>query len=99
MELTQTRASAVAEAPSVSPELAEEVAWRPRHIKRRRGIMAVKHTDVYCRILLLESTNDMDSSVRPLTPDPEDRAMSKRAWEKSMQAWRQAVKEHGRWSM
>ena len=56
-----------------------------RHAKRFAGLCAVKKTPAYIITTLRQRQ-------RPTSPDPYDDRVSKRAWEKSMQQWRSALR-------
>ena len=60
----------------------EEVVWGRRHAKRSAGVDAVKRSADYMCLI------DRAIQPRPTTPDPLDRQVSKRRWERSVQAWR-----------
>jgi hypothetical protein len=60
---------------------ARESVWRRREAKRRAAVEAVKASRGYAVC-----------SERPPTPDPSDRALTKRQWERGMQDWRQALR-------
>ena len=62
-------------------EETEEQMWERRGSHRRAGIAAVKRSADY--IAALERCGQ-----RPTTPCPEDRTISKRSWERSVQGWR-----------
>ena len=55
--------------------------WRRREAKRRAAVEGVKASREYAAC-----------SERPPTPDPSDRALTKRQWERCMQDWRQALR-------
>ena len=60
----------------------EVVVWGRRHNKRNAGVLFVKRTAEYTYV----ANNNI--RPRPLSPDPWDRNISKRSWERRMQAWR-----------
>ena len=62
-------------------EETEEQMWERRGSHRRAGIAAVKRSADYIAAL-------KRCSQRPATPCPEDRTISKRSWERSVQGWR-----------
>ena len=69
----------------VSPILSDVLAgpeedWQRRIRHRRAAVTHIKCTPEYV------AANAHSS--RPRTPDPEDRNVSKRSWEKSVKAWR-----------
>ena len=73
----------------VSPILSDmllftEEDWERRIRHRRAAVNHIKCTPEYV------AANAHSS--RPPTPDPEDRNVSKRSWEKSVQAWRRDLK-------
>ena len=59
-----------------------EATWARRLRKRTGGVEAIKRSEDY-----LQVTAD-PSHPRPKTPDPHDRKVSKRSWERSVQVWR-----------
>ena len=66
----------------VSPILSDVrfANWQRRIRHRRAAVTHIKCTPEYV------AANAHSS--RPRTPDPEDRNVSKRSWEKSVKAWR-----------
>ena len=67
---------------------AGDVAWARRIHHRSNGVDAVKRSSDYDSMVRLESADRLSSTIRPRTPDPLDRTMSKRHWEMSVQDWR-----------
>ena len=65
-------------------ECNEEV-WQRRSAHRAAGVAAVKRSADY-----ISATAAM--VPRPQTPDPGDRKLSKRAWERGVQQWRMDLK-------
>ena len=63
-----------------------EATWARRLRKRTEGVEAIKRSEDY-----LQVTAD-PSHPRPKTPDPHDRKVSKRSWERSVQVWRLDLK-------
>ena len=63
-------------------EEVSEATWARRLRKRTGGVEAIKRSEDY-----LQVTAD-PSHPRPKTPDPHDRKVSKRSWERSVQVWR-----------
>ena len=75
---------------SVSAVLSEvqvvtEADWQRRLSHRRAVVSYVKSTWEY--------KASAANSSRPPTPNPEDRNVSKRMWEKSIQTWRRDLKD------
>ena len=64
----------------------DEEVWQTRMAHRVAGVAGVKRSDDYTR-----ATAD-PQAPRPRTPDPTDRRLSKRAWERSVQQWRIGLK-------
>lgn len=58
-----------------------EEVWRHRCLHRQDGVCAVKRSVHYT---ILEAAQVQ----RPKSPDPQDRTVSKRDWERSVQRWR-----------
>lgn len=67
-------------------ECSEEV-WRRRSAHRAAGVAAVKRSADYI------SAAAGPRVPRPKTPDPTDRKLSKRAWERGVQQWRMDLKD------
>ena len=64
--------------------------WARRHRKRTEAIAAIKRTHEYqefCRCSQ-EYQDSCRHRLRLFEPDPADRSMSKRAWEKAVRTWR-----------
>ena len=59
-----------------------EAIWNRRVAKRLASVRAAKASPAYALC-----------SVRPATPDPFDRTVSKRMWERSMQEFRRSFRE------
>ena len=66
-------------------DVTEEV-WQRRSAHRLAGVTAVKRSTDYV------AATDDPNVPRPSTPDPTDRRVSKRAWERSVQEWRLGLK-------
>lgn len=91
-------ARAKAAAASTSHKLVEtkdlnacDEEWLRRAEKRRAIIAATKEMPAYQARLAAQQGND--APVSPRTPDPNDRDISKRTWEKLIADWRQSLKE------
>ena len=63
-----------------SEEDSEEV-WRNRSSHRQNGVDAIKRSATY---IIAEASQIQ----RPKSPDAQDRALSKRVWERTVQQWR-----------
>ena len=61
-----------------------EVCLR-RQIKRQAAVAAIKNTPAYIVVKA--------RGRRSPTPDPEDRTISKRSWERSIMEWRKNLRE------
>jgi hypothetical protein len=70
----------------------DDAAWDRRHKHRIAGLAAVHRSRDYFAMLSLIATGEASADWAPLAPGPDDRACSKRTWERRMQAWRAAVK-------
>ena len=66
-------------------EFAPEKVWQKRIAHRQAGVSHIKSLDVYTKVA--------HGLPRSRTPDPTDRAISKRDWERDMQRWRSKLKE------
>lgn len=66
-------------------QVVTEADWQRRLSHRRAGVSYVKSTWEY-------KTSAANSS-RPPTPNPADRNVSKRMWEKAIQTWRRDLKD------
>lgn len=76
------------------PELSE-VDWERRCATRHRAVGFGKGTSEYARFCEVRGLGEQEESGL-LTPDPEDRAISKRQWKYIVQLWRNALKRlHG----
>ena len=65
-------------------------AWARRHRKRTEAIAAIKRSREYqdfCNCPQ-EYQDSCRLRLRLVEPDPADRSVSKRAWEKAVQCWR-----------
>ncbi len=65
-----------------------DVAWARRIHHRSNGVDAVKRSSDYDSMVRLELADRLSPTLRPRTPDPLDRTLSKRHWEMSVQDWR-----------
>ena len=74
-----------------SAPAASEEDWQRRLAHRTTGVVAVKDTTIYLDCLRLDETLGGAVRVRPTTPDPSDRSISKRNWEQGMMAWRRSL--------
>ena len=74
--------------PPNPPPALEDLARRRMH--RRAGVAAVCRSPAYIEALLQSSTGVLAAVPEP--PDPEDMAVSKRSWERSMKLWRASLK-------
>ena len=72
--------------------------WQRRESKRRGGVAAIKWSPDY--LIAMERLSECDGGnpapSRPRTPDPTDRAVSKRRWELSVQVWRKELTRVGK---
>jgi len=74
------------------PDTSEDT-WMRRIRRRSIGVATIKRSADYIDLMVTRSTqNEDDPSDGILTPDPEDRSLSKRAWESSMQEWRDVLR-------
>ena len=70
-------------------QVADEAVWQRRFEHRRAGVLAVKYGNIYSDV----HWRSINFGVRrPSSPDPVDRSVPKRAWEKGMQDWRKELK-------
>ena len=72
--------------PRGANEECNEEVWQRRSAHRAAGVGAVKRSADYIR-----ATED-PGVPRPKTPDPTNRKLSKRAWERGVQQWRMDLK-------
>ena len=63
-----------------------ELDWQRREKKRANAIAMFKRSAEY--IAAKQATNTDDAG----TPDPRDRGLSKRGWEKAIALWRNAIR-------
>ena len=75
--------------PCGANEQCTEEVWQRRSAHRAAGVGAVKRSADYIR-----ATAD-PLVPRPKTPDPTDRKLSKRTWERNVQQWRMDLKALG----
>ena len=68
----------------------EEVHERQER-KRTLAISHIKTTPEYINYLVVTATEYLGEDQQPLTPNPLDRGLSKRLWEKSVMAWRRQL--------
>ena len=80
------RARRRSRSPVGANEECNEEVWQRRSAHRAAGVAAVKRSADY-----ISATAD-PHVARPATPDPTDRKLSKRAWERGVQQWRMALK-------
>jgi hypothetical protein len=76
---------------SAPRELEEE----ERHGKRAKYISDMKETEGYRILKQKQRSGDATARAAPGTPDPDDRDIGKRKWEKQIMEWRQALNEYG----
>ncbi len=65
-----------------------ETAWAHRLCHRSDAVDAVKRSADYEAMVELVSSGRLDPGTRPHTPNPLDRTISKRHWERTVQDWR-----------
>jgi len=70
----------------------DDTSWDRRQKHRRAGLAAVLRAKDAANMAELISTGELLGDAAPQPPDPEDRACSKRQWERRMQAYRANVK-------
>ena len=70
-----------------------EVEWAQRFVKRQGGVRAVKRSIEYETVVDMLRDGRLPRRLRPLTPRPDDRFLSKRRWEAGMMAWREALRD------
>ena len=80
------RARRRSRSPRGANEECNEEVWQRRSAHRAAGVAAVKRGADY-----ISAAAD-PNVARPATPDPTDRKLSKRAWERGMQQWRVDLK-------
>ena len=79
-------------------QVSTEEDWHRRLAHRREGVSAIKRSEEYrCAIMGLRLSKRArlwfaGGPPMPTTPDPTDRSLSKRAWEKQVQSWRNVLK-------
>ena len=74
------------QSPSGANEKCSEEVWQRRSAHRAAGVAAVKRSADYISVAASPRV------PRPNTPDPTDRMLSKRAWERGVQQWRMDLK-------
>ena len=70
----------------------DDIAWDRRHKHRHAGLAAVYRSRDFVTMLSMIATCELLADDAPLAPNPDDRACSKRQWERRMQVWRAHVK-------
>jgi len=80
----------MAESNNVRNQPPTEEDWQRRLAHRKAAIDFVKTTPQYLEFDNIQRHRGLDDT-EPLTPDPTDRNVSKRQWEKSVQNWRVAL--------
>ena len=81
----------------VSDNYTDDAAWDRRHPAPApriclAGVSAVSRSRDFVDMMSLISAGEIDADSAPKAPDPEDRACSKRQWERRMQVYRAHVK-------
>ena len=76
----------------VCDNYADDAVWDRRHKHRVAGLAAVHRSRDFFAMLSLIAAGEASADRAPLEPRPDDRACSKREWERRVQAWRDAVK-------
>ncbi len=69
-----------------------DAVWQRRCRHRLAGVLAAQRSRDFNTRLAKLSAGEQSQEGAPLAPDPEDRSVSKRQWERSMQQWRQAIR-------
>lgn len=71
-----------------------EKDWLRRIEKRKAAVVIVKASQQYKAYQQITSQTNLLDLHAPRTPDPTDRAMSKRQWEEEVRLWRLALRQH-----
>ena len=74
-----------AASPPTPTQHSQPDVWQRRCRHRLAGVAAVKRSSEYINVLMNEAEHSL---ARPSSPDPHDESLSKRQWERGMQAWR-----------
>ena len=74
-----------AASPPTPTQHSQPDVWQRRCRHRLAGVAAVKRSSEYINVLMDEAEHSL---ARPSSPDPHDESLSKRQWERGMQAWR-----------
>jgi hypothetical protein len=77
--------NATAASPPTPTQHSQPDVWQRRCRHRLAGVAAVKRSSEYINVLMDEAEHSL---ARPSSPDPHDESLSKRQWERGMQAWR-----------
>ena len=90
---TSQKQPAPAPASQKQPEATEE-DWARRLEHRHAGVSYVKSTEEYAAFDAARADGRLDASITsvPRTPNAENREVSKRKWEESIQLWRSALR-------
>ena len=70
----------------------DDAEWDRREHKRLSAVGYVKATEMYSRLLVVSGTGELADNRRPRTPDPFDRTLSKRHWERKCADWRMSLR-------
>ena len=69
-----------------------EKSWKEKRQNRLHGVLHIRVQDEYRKAMEMLDTNLLAPQNFPVEPDYNDPGLSKRAWEKSMQRWREQLR-------
>ena len=71
----------------------DDAVWAVRFASRLRGVAVVQSSDDYVNIRAACAAGAIAWTMLPQAPDPADRSVGKRLWEKSLKRWRHQLKD------
>ena len=74
-----------------------EKSWEEKRQHRLNGVLHIRVQDEYTKALEMLDNNLLAPQDFPVEPDYNDPRLSKRAWEKSMQRWREQLRCICKW--
>ena len=70
----------------------DDAEWAVR-LRHREAAAANVRNREHAQLLILVSTGEIPEEAIPTPPDPSDRTVGKRKWEKSIERWRHAIQD------
>ena len=69
-----------------------EKSWPEKHAKRATVVAAIQLSPEFRQAQLCLARGELTAEALPPAPDATDPSISKRAWERSVQEWRAALR-------